>query len=90
MKQINRSLLNLTLATVLGATAAGTALAEPPAKAAPPSFKDYDSNGDGKVSQEEFRLLGGNELAFRQADADRDNHLNSAEFAQLESYAGRT
>jgi hypothetical protein len=90
MKQINRSLLNLTLATVLGATAAVTALAEPPAKAAPPSFKDYDSNGDGKVSQEEFRLLGGNELAFRQADADRDNNLSSEEFAQLESYAGRT
>ena len=89
MKKINRSLLNLTLATVLSATAAGTALAEP-AKAAPPSFKDYDSNGDGKVSQEEFRILGGNELAFRQADADRDNHLSSEEFAQLESYAGRT
>ena len=90
MKQINRSLLKMTLATVLSATAAGTALAEPAAKAAPPSFKDYDSNGDGKVSQEEFRILGGNELAFRQADANRDGELSREEFAQLESYSGRT
>jgi hyperosmotically inducible protein len=77
MNHINRSLLNLTLATVLSTLAAGTALAEPAAKAAPASFKDYDSNGDGTVSQEEFRALGGNEQRFRKADANSDNALSS-------------
>lgn len=80
MNHINRSLLNLTLATVLSTLTAGTALAEPAANAAPPSFKDYDSNGDGMVSQEEFRALGGSEQTFRKADANSDNTLSSDEF----------
>jgi Ca2+-binding EF-hand superfamily protein len=83
MKHLNRTVLSLTLAAALGAAAAGTALAEPVAKAASPSFKDYDSNGDGKVSQEEFRALGGDDQAFRKADANRDNQLSSEEFAKV-------
>lgn len=83
MKHLNRNVLGLTLAAALGAVAAGTALAEPMAKAASPSFKDYDSNGDGKVSQEEFRALGGDDQAFSKADANRDNQLSSEEFAKV-------
>jgi hyperosmotically inducible protein len=89
MNHINRSLLNLTLATVLGTLAAGTALAEPAAKAAPPSFKDYDSNGDGMVSQEEFRARGGNEQTFRKADANSDNALSSDELTKASAASDR-
>ena len=88
MKHFGRSLLNPTLATLLSALAAGTALAEPAAKGAPLSFKDYDSNGDGIVSQEEFRALGGNEQAFRKADANSDNKLSSEEFGKASAYEG--
>ena len=89
MNHINRRLLNLTLATGLSTLAAGTALAEPAAKAAPTSFKEYDSNGDGTVSQEEFRALGGNEQTFRKADANSDNTLSSEEFAKASADKGR-
>jgi Ca2+-binding EF-hand superfamily protein len=90
MKHLNRSLLNLTLATVLSALTAGTALAEPGAKAAPSTFKDYDSNGDGIVSLEEFRALGGDEQAFQQADANRDSRLSSEELVKAGTREGRT
>jgi hypothetical protein len=93
MNHMNRSLLNLTLAAVLSTLAAGTALAEPAAKAAPTSptsFKDYDSNGDGTVSQEEFRARGGNEQTFRKADANSDNMLSSEEFAKASANGGRS
>lgn len=83
MNPINRSLLNLTLATVLSTLAVGTAFAQSEAKAEPASFKDYDANGDGKVSQEEFRALGGNDQAFRTADANSDSMLSSQEFAKI-------
>jgi len=82
MNHLNRNVLGLTLAAALSAVA-GTALAEPAAKAASPSFKDYDSSGDGKVSQEEFRALGGDDQAFRKADANGDSQLSSEEFAKV-------
>lgn len=81
MKYFGRSILNPTLA-VLSALAASSAMAEPQGKAAPASFRDYDSNRDGMVSQEEFRALGGDEQAFLEADANRDNKLSSEEFAK--------
>lgn len=90
MKHLNRTVLSLTLAAALNAAAVGSALAEPVAKAASPSFKDYDSNGDGKVSQEEFRALGGDEQAFRKADANRDNQLSSEEFIKASASENRT
>lgn len=89
MKHFGRSLLNPTLATLLSAFAAGTAVAEPATNAAPPSFKDYDSNADGMVSQEEFRALGGHEQTFLKADANRDNKLSIEEFAKASAYEGR-
>jgi hyperosmotically inducible protein len=80
MNPFNRNLLNLTITTLMSTLAAGTALAEPATKAAPPSFKDHDSNGDGMVSLEEFRARGGSEQAFSEGDANRDNRLSSDEF----------
>jgi hyperosmotically inducible protein len=80
MNRFNRNLLNLTMSTLLSTLAAGVAVAGATPKAAPPSFKDYDSNGDGKVSPDEFRARGGDEQAFREADANRDDRLDSDEF----------
>ena len=90
MNLVNRNLLNLTLATVLSTLAAGTVLAEPAAKTAPITLKDYDSNGDGKISEEEFRALGGSDLAFRKADANGDNMLSGEEFAKASASGGRS
>ncbi|MDT3706037.1 MAG: EF-hand domain-containing protein [Thiobacillus sp.] len=83
MNPINRSLLNLTLATVLSTLAVGTALAQSAAKAEPVSFKDYDANRDGMVSQEEFGALGGSDQTFRKADANSDGMLSIEEFAKI-------
>jgi hyperosmotically inducible protein len=89
MNRFNRNLLNLTMSTLLSTLAAGTALAAATQKAAPASFKDYDSNGDGKVSPDEFRARGGDEQAFRDADANRDDRLDSDEFTKARAPGGR-
>ncbi len=80
MKHFGRSILNPTLA-ILATLAAGAASAEP-ATPAPSGFRDYDSNGDGMVSPEEFRAKGGDEQAFLKADTNHDNKLSSEEFAK--------
>lgn len=82
MKHLNLSLRRLVIATALSALTAGAAMAEPAAKALPLSFKDYDSNGDGAVSPEEFRAKGGHEQAFHDGDANRDGRLSSDEFVK--------
>lgn len=82
MKHLNLSLRRLAVATALSTLAAGAALAEPAAKTGPLSLKDYDSNGDGSVSPEEFRAKGGHEQAFRDGDADGDGRLSSDEFVK--------
>ena len=53
MKNLNRTLLKLALASMFSAGVAGQALA------ATASFKTYDSNGDGKISLAEFQERGG-------------------------------
>ena len=81
MKQIKPSVPNLTLAAVLSVLAASSALAVQESKQAePPSFKDYDSDSDGRVSRGEFIAQGGHQQAFREGDADGDNFLSRDEF----------
>lgn len=80
MKQIKLSVPNMTLAAALGVLAAGSALAVQESKPEPPSFKDYDGDGDGRVSRGEFIAQGGHQQAFREGDADGDNFLNKDEF----------
>jgi len=76
MKSINHRFITLTLAGVLGVGVAGQALA------AAASFKAYDSNGDGKISLEEYQAQGGQAQAFHEGDANRDNSLNQDEFVK--------
>lgn len=91
MKSINPGLLALTLAGVLSAASASALAAQsmpdatPGAPATPsgePSVKTYDSDGDGKISIEEFKPQGGQKQAFREGDANRDNRLNSDEYVK--------
>lgn len=89
MNRCNHNLLNLTITTLLSTLAAATAMAEPVPKAAPPSFKDYDSNSDGMVSADEFRALGGHEQAFREADANQDKRLSQEEFIKASAINDR-
>jgi hyperosmotically inducible protein len=89
MKHLNRSVRNLALASVLGGLAAAPALAAPARNASAPSFKVYDRNADGTVSQAEFLVQGGHEEAFHEGDANRDNRLSSDEFIKANAYNDR-
>lgn len=82
MHLIHPSVLNLALAGVLGSVAAA-ALAEPAS-----DFKAHDSNGDAKISLEEFQAHGGEERAFRQSDTDRDAKLTRDEFIKSAASKG--
>lgn len=75
----NAYILNLTLAGALGAFIAPPALAAP---AVMPNFQTADSNGDSRVSLEEFQEKGGQEQAFLQGDANRDRRLSSDEYTK--------
>lgn len=78
MKFIHHRLTTLTLASVLGAAASTSALAASPAA----DFKTYDSNGDGKISQQEYRAQGGSEGTFSMIDANGDGGLSHDEFVK--------
>lgn len=78
MKFIHHRLTILTLASVLGAAASASALAASTAA----DFKAYDSNGDGKISQQEYQAEGGSEGTFRMIDANGDGSLSHDEFVK--------
>jgi hyperosmotically inducible protein len=76
MKSINPRVLNVAIASMLGAFTVASFAATP----AMPAFKAADSNGDGMVSMVEFSAQGGSEEAFREGDANNDSRLTSDEY----------
>ena len=82
MKHLNHSFVKLALAGLLSAASA-SALAAP----VMPGFKTSDSNGDGKVSLEEFKAQGGQEKIFTEIDANQDKSLSSDEFVKKDKPA---
>lgn len=84
MKNLNRTLLNLTLAGMLGMGIAGHALAAPM-----PGFKTYDSNGDGKISPQEYQAQGGQASGFHEGDTNHDGSLNPDELVKAQSNGDR-
>ena len=92
MKSIRPHFLTLTLAGLLSAASA-SALAQSMPDTAPEtsfsptagasSFKTFDSNGDGKISLEEFKAQGGQEQVFTATDANQDKSLSNDEFSML-------
>ncbi|MHB1076144.1 MAG: BON domain-containing protein [Thiobacillus sp.] len=83
MKNLNRTLLKLALASMFSAGVAGQALA------ATASFKTYDSNGDGKISLAEFQEQGGQAQVFRDGDTNHDNSLSPDELVKADSSGDR-
>ncbi len=84
MKNLNRTLLNLTLAGMLGMGIAGHVFAAPM-----PGFKTYDSNGDGKISQQEYQAQGGQARGFHEGDTNHDGSLNPDELVKAQSNGDR-
>ena len=78
MKSINPRFTTLLIAGVLGGVTAAPVLAAP----APADFKRYDSNGDGRISLEEYRAHGGKPRAFHDGDTNHDNSLSEEEFVK--------
>lgn len=83
MKNPDRSFLKLALASVLSVSIAGQALA------ATARFKAYDSNGDGKITLDEYQAQGGQAPAFHEADSNRDNSLSPDELARTRTVPDR-
>lgn len=78
MKYIHARLTALTLAGVLGMAVSVSALAASTAS----DFKQYDGNGDGKISQQEYQAKGVSEETFRKIDANGDGSVSHDEFVK--------
>jgi hypothetical protein len=85
MKRFEHRILKLTLAGALAAFSTTSVLAEP----VMPELKVIDLNGDDLVSLEEFVAKGGQELAFRKSDANRDNQLSGDEYTRARAHIDR-
>lgn len=84
MKARARRIIELTLASLALASAAGAASAQqPPAPGdamLKSSFTRIDANGDGRLSQDEARRMPEISARFDELDADKDGALSFAEF----------
>lgn len=83
------ALRKFVLVTALSGLAIATARADAAPGAAPLGFNDYDANGDGMVSAEEFRARGGHDEAFKEGDANGDGNLDRDEFVKAKAVNDR-
>ncbi len=81
MTYIHARLTTLTLAGALGMAVSVSALAASTAT----DFKQYDGNGDGKISQQEYQAKGVSEETFRKIDANGDGNVSHDEFVKKSS-----
>lgn len=72
-----RPFLLLAAFLAAGGTASAQTAAEPAAPRRPALMRQFDSNGDGRVTQDEF--LAASRQRFDAADRDRDGALSAAE-----------
>lgn len=76
--------------TTLAALATLLALAAAVARAGPAGTpQGYDANGDGAVSFDEWRGMGGAPSAFRASDANHDGRLQGSELDRAEARDAR-
>jgi hypothetical protein len=84
MKFTNTRFLPIALVGMLTIGAMSPALAADSAGSVEaPSFKVYDTDGDGKISLKDFQAKGGDEKVFLAADTDKNGSLSSEEFLQF-------
>jgi hypothetical protein len=72
---------NVWLSLALCLALAGTAARADPRH----GIERYDADGDGYVSFEEWRSMGGEPSAFHDADADRDHRLHGDELDKAQA-----
>jgi hyperosmotically inducible protein len=77
------------LAAASATSAAGDTGPADPAAETRAEFKRRDTNQDGYVSRDEARKIKGFDKAFQQADDNRDNKLDAAEFAKAQAVYDR-
>lgn len=74
-----------TIAALLMALGAGTAIAQEGGRHGPMSFETLDADGDGEVTAEDFEMA--RAARFGEIDADGDGSVSEAEFV---AHAART
>jgi len=79
------ALIGIFTAAIIPSVFAEDAAAIPKERTAiaPASFTSVDTNGDGKISPDEFEASKGTEQAFQAADADKNGSLSKEEFFQI-------
>jgi hypothetical protein len=55
-----------------------------------PEFGKIDSNGDGKISQQELNAAGMDDLAFRAMDINGDESLSAEEYTRRKALEEQT
>jgi hypothetical protein len=90
MQSTTPRILSFTLAALLAAASASVvaqSMSDPAPSAAPDATAPAgpDSNGDGKISLDEYKAQGGDEKSFAEMDANQDQSLSAEELSKAGS-----